>query len=186
VSYPPQPGYPPPYGAPPPGYGYYPPRPPSPAPAYVTAGLFLLCGVLSLVIAIVSWDGVSGPGTVVASVVGAAFSEDITGNIDFGIAATMTVACTTLTFALIAFARLDFMRWILGALGAIVAAYYVYALIYLLAHDAARFVGLVVGALLLWLAATVTAFLPATGRAMRGAERRFAPQPASPQFYGRY
>jgi hypothetical protein len=44
----------------------------------------------------------------------------------------------------------------------------------------------VVGALLLWLAATVTAFLPATGRAMRGAERRFAPQPASPQFYGRY
>jgi hypothetical protein len=153
----------------------------------VTAGLFLLCGVLSLVIAIVSWDGVSGPGTVIASAIGFAFSKETTDNIDFGISVTMTVACTTLTFALIALARLDFMRWILGVLGALVAAYYLYALIYLLAHDAAKFVGLVIGALLLWLAATVTAFLPATGRAMRGAERRFAPQPAPPpQYYGRY
>ncbi|HEV8563229.1 MAG TPA: hypothetical protein VGR06_43490, partial [Actinophytocola sp.] len=106
MSYPPQPGYPQPYGAPPPGYGYYPPRPPSTAPAYVTAGLFLVCGVLSLVIAIVSWDGVSGPGTVIASAIGFAFSKETTDNIDFGISVTMTVACTTLTFALIALARL--------------------------------------------------------------------------------
>jgi hypothetical protein len=187
VSYPPQPGYPPPYGGPPPGYGYYPPRPPSTAPAYLTAGLFLVCGVLSLVIAIVSWDGTTEAGSVLAAVIGIAFSEETTRNVDFGIAATMTVACTTLTFALIALARLDFMRWILGVLGAIVAAYYVYALIWLLSHDGGSVIGLALGALLLWLAATVTAFLPATGRAMRGAERRFAQPPAPPpQYYGRY
>ncbi|HEV8554876.1 MAG TPA: hypothetical protein VGR06_00575, partial [Actinophytocola sp.] len=162
------------------------------APAYVTAGLFLLCGVLSLVIAIVSWDGTTDASSVLAAVIGILVSNDVTNNLDFGISVTMTVACTTLTFALIALARLDFMRWILGVLGAIVAAYYVFALIRLLSHDGASLIGLVIGALLLWLAATVTAFLPATGRAMRGAERRFAPQPPQPpqqapppQYYGR-
>jgi hypothetical protein len=153
----------------------------------VTAGLFIVCGVLSLVIAIVSWDGTTDAGSVLAAVIGIVFAEETTGNVDFGISATMTVACTTLTFALIALARLDFMRWILGVLGAIVAAYYVYAVIWLLSHDGGSVIGLAIGALLLWLVATVVAFLPATGRAMRGAERRFAPPAVPPppqQYYG--
>jgi hypothetical protein len=184
VSYPPQPGYPPPYGAPPPGYGYYPPqRPPSTAPAYLAAGLFLACGVLSLVFAIVSWDGTTSSGNMLAAVIGIVFSKETTDNVDFGISATMTVACTTLTFALVLLARLEFVRWILVVLGALVTFYYVYAVIYLLAHDAASVIGLAVVALLLWAAATVVAVLPATGRAMRGARPR-QPYGPPPTYYG--
>jgi uncharacterized membrane protein YfcA len=183
VSYPPQPGYPQ-YGAPPPGYGYPPPRP-SPALAYLTAALFLACGALSLVLAIISWDGTTDTPEALVATIGAAFSDDVTGNVDFAIATTMTVACTTITFALVQLARLDFVRWILAVIGGIVTAYYVYAVIYLLSHDGAEVIALVIVAFLLWLAATVVAVLPATGRAMRRRQQPgYQPAPPYPGYYG--
>ena len=182
MSYPPQPGYPP-YGAPPPGYGYFQPqRPPSTVPAYLTAVLFLICGAMTLVFALISWDGTTGNQDILAAVVGVVLSGDLTGNVDFAISASMTVACTTITFAVILLARLGFARWVLAAIGGIVTAYYLYALIYLLTHHAASVIGLVVVALLLWLGATVLAVLPVTGRAMRGGARRYAPPVPAPPY----
>jgi hypothetical protein len=194
VSYPPGSGYPPPYGAstppygaPPPGYGSFPPqRPPSTAPAYLTGALFGVCGVLTLVSALVSWDGTTDNQDILAAVVGVVFSGDLTGNVDFAISAAMTVACSTLTFAaILLLTRLSFVRWVLAVIGGIVTAYYLYALIYLLSHHAASVIGLVVVALLLWLGATVLAVLPVTGRAMRGAAGRYPPQ-YSPQYPPQY
>ena len=69
-------------------------------------------------------------------------SDKLTGNIDFG--------------------------WILVATGAIVSVYYLAALVYLVAHDAARYASVALLALFLWSAATVIAVLPATAKAMRG------------------
>jgi hypothetical protein len=181
VSYGPQPGYPqqPQYG--PPGHagypGYGPPQPygaPGTAMAYVCAVLFLICGVLALVTAIVSWDGTTDNVEMVVATVGAAFSGEVTGNIDFAISATMTAACTTLTFAVLLFFRLDFVRWILGFVGGLVTAYYVYAMIKILSDGGGRFIAMLVVSLLLWAAATVLVLLPATGRAMRGYQRKLA------------
>lgn len=183
VSYPPQ-GYGPqgyqPYGPPPPGYGPYPPQRPSTALAYVTAIVFIVCGVLALILAIVGWEGVDLDNVkMVVALVGAAFSEDVTGNIDFAIAVTMSVACTTLTFALILFARLEFVRWILAIVGALVTAYYIYAIIDILSTDGGgEFIAMPLVSWFLWLAATVLAILPATGRAMRRRQ-----QPAGPPGY---
>lgn len=175
MTYGPHSGYPPPnaqYG--PPGYGPYPyPVRPSTAPAYVSAGLFLCCSGLSFVLAIIGWDGTSDNPDALAALVGVVFSEDLTGNVDFAISATMTAACSVLTFAIVLLFRLDFARWILAFLGGIVTVYYVYALIYLLSHDAAKVIALAAVALLLWLAATVVALIPPTGRAMRGFQKRF-------------
>jgi hypothetical protein len=176
--------YPPPnpmfYGVPP-GYPPYPQvRRPSTAPAYISAGLFLLCGGLSLLIALLSWDGSGSNPDSLAAVIGILFSEDVTGNVDFGIAVTMTVACSTLTFALAFLARLEFLRWLLGAVGAIVSLYYVYAVIYLIAHHAERVLTLVLVALLLWLAATIVILLPNTRRAMRGYQPHFPQSPPVP------
>jgi hypothetical protein len=80
----------------------------------------------------------------------------------------MTVACSTLTFAALLTTRLGFVRWILVSIGAIVAIYYLVALVYLVGNDAARYVSVALLALFLWSAATVIAVLPATGKAMRG------------------
>jgi hypothetical protein len=182
VSYPPQ-GYGPqgyqPYGPPPPGYGPYPLQRPSTALAYITAIVFIVCGVLSLILAIVGWDGADLDNVkMVVALVGAAFSDDVTGNLDFAISVTMSVACTTLTFALILFARLEFVRWILAIVGALVTAYYVYAIIDILSTDGGgEFVAMPLVAWLLWLGATVLAVLPATGRAMR---RRSQAGPSGP------
>ncbi len=158
MSYPPQ-GYGPqgyqPYGSPPPGYGPYGYGPPSPALAFITAIVFIVCG------------GTSDSATMMVAIIGAAFTDDITGNIDFAISATMTVACTTLVFALILFARLEFVRWILAVVGALVTAYYIYAIIWILSHDGGEFIAMALVAFLLWAVATVLAVLPATGRAMR-------------------
>lgn len=185
MSYPQQP----PYGPPPPGHGYqqYPPQRPSTAIAYVAVVLFVLCSAMSYVFAIISWDGSADSPDVIAAVIGIVFSEDLTGNVDFAIAATMTVASTVLLFALMLLARLDFVRWILVVLGGIVTAYYVYAAIYLLSHDAAEVIGLAIAALLLWAAATALVALPATGRAMRGHQLRYRqPGPPPPPQYGGY
>lgn len=175
MSYPPQPGHYP----PPPGYNPYnpygPPRPPGPnnTPAFLSAGLFLVCGVLALVIAIIGWEGSDNIDMQVA-LAGAAFSGDITGNRDFAVAFTMSVACTTLTFAMVLFARLDFVRWILAFVGALVTVYYLYAIIKLLADGGGEYIAMILVSFLLWTAATVVVLLPHTGRAMRGYQRKLA------------
>lgn len=168
-----QPGYGPPgYG--PPGYGQQPYGGPNNAMAYVCAGLFLICGVLALVTAIIGWDGTADNIDMLVALVGAMFSEDVTGNLDFAISVTMSVACSTLTFALVLFARLDFVRWLLGFIGGLVTVYYVYAVIKLLADGGGEFIAMVLVSLLLWAAATVLVLLPVTGRAMRGYQRKLA------------
>lgn len=173
VSYPPQgygpQGYPP-YGPPPPGYGPYPPQRPSTALAYITAIMFVVCGALALILAIVGWGGADLDNIkMVVAMPGLAFSDDLTGNVDFAVSFTMTVACTTLTFALVLFARQEFARWILAVVGALVTVYYVYAIIDILSTDGGgELIAMPLVSWLLWLGATVLAVLPATGRAMRG------------------
>jgi hypothetical protein len=171
MTYTPQPGYAP-YHHP------YQARPGT-ALAYVAAGLFLCCSALSLVFAVIGWDGSADKPEAMAALVGIVFSEDLTGNVDFAISATMTVACSVATFAIVLLFRVNVVRWILGVIGVIVTGYYVYALIYLLAHDAGSVVSLVVTALILWLATTVVALIPPTGKAMRGFQRRLG-QPGPP------
>lgn len=174
VSYPPQ-GYPQPYGAPPPGYGPYPyGGRQSNALAYLTAMVFLVCGGLALLIAIIGWDGSSDNPDMIAALIGVAFTEDLTGNVDFAISATMTAACTTLVFALVLFSRLEFVRWILGFVGGVVTLYYSYAIIWLLSNDSGKVIAMVLVSWLLWLAATVLVLLPHTGRTMRGYQRKLA------------
>lgn len=189
MSYGPQPGYPQPYGPQPGGYGYGPQRygPPSNALAYICAGLFLICGVLALIIAIIGWDGSADNVDLLVALVGAAFSEEITGNVDFAVSVTMSVACTTLTFALVLFSRLDFVRWILGFVGGLVTVYYLYGIIKLLADGGGEFIAMVLVSFLLWAAATVLVLLPQTGHTMRGYQRKLAqggyPQQYPPQQY---
>jgi hypothetical protein len=95
----------------------------------------------------------------------------------------MSVACSTLTFALVLFARLDFVRWILGFIGGLVTVYYVYAIIKLLADGGGEFIAMVLVSFLVWTAATVLVLLPATGRAMRGYQRKLAQHPPQPMGY---
>lgn len=185
----PGPGYPPnPYGAPAPyggqypprpgygpagyGQGGYPPRPPSPVTAYLGAALFLGCSILSFVVAGIGWSGTTSAFEATAALVGIAFQSAGTTNHDYAISITISVACTILLFAILLACRLGFGRWLAGGLGALVSAYYVYALIYILSNGGASVIALVVVAMILWLAATVTAFLPATAKAMRGAAQR--------------
>ena len=138
----------------------------STAPAYIAAALFIACAVEAFAFAAVSWDGTGSP-WVLAAVIGLLYSGRVTGNVDFGITMTMTVACMTITLALVLLARLAFARWILAGLGGLVAAYYACAVLYLIIHGSARLVPLPVLALLSWSAATVMALLPYTARAMR-------------------
>jgi len=164
VSYPyqPPPQYPQQYPAWPPAA----PRASSTVPAYLSAALFAVCGFLTLFLGIVTWGGNENP-HVVVSLVGVLYAERVTGNTDFGISMTMTVACTTLTFAFVYLARLATMRWILAGLGGLVTAYYGCALLVLVVHGGIRFVPLPMFAFVLWLAATAVSLLPATARAMR-------------------
>jgi hypothetical protein len=194
VSYPPQgygpQGYPP-YGPPPPGYGPYGYGPPSKALAYITAIVFIVCGGLALMSAIVSWDGTTEAVTIVLSVIGFAFKPENKTNFDFAIVITMIVAGTTLLFAVVMFARLEFVRWILAVLGALVTLYYIYAIIWILSHDGGEYIAMPLVAWLVWLAGTVLAVLPATGRAMRRRQQQpmgypppgYPPQPGYPQGY---
>lgn len=181
VSYPPQ-GYGPqgyqPYGPPPPGYGPYGYGPPSPALGYITAIAFIVLGGLALMLAIIGWDGTSDNGTMIAALIGVAFTDDLTGNVDFAIATTMSVACSSVLFGLVMFSRLEFVRWILAVIGALVTMYYLYAIIWILTNDGGKVIAMVLVSWVLWLAATVVAVLPATGRAMR---KRRGPSPYPPQ-----
>jgi hypothetical protein len=171
VSYPPQ-GYGPqgyqPYGPPPPGYGPYGYGRPSTALAYITAIVFIVCGALALMLAIIGWDGSADNQDMLFALMGIAFQDEQSQNFDYAIAITMSVACTTILFGLLMFARLEFVRWILGVLGALVTLYYIYAIIWILSNDGGEVIAMVLVSWLLWLGATVVALLPATGRAMRG------------------
>ncbi|MCT2586699.1 hypothetical protein [Actinophytocola gossypii] len=171
MSYPPQPGY---YPSQP-GYGPYRPAGPGTAPAYLAAGLFLLAGILALVTAIVGMSGDSSDNPdLMAALIGLAFSGDLTGNRDFAISFTMSVACTTITFALLLFTRMEWVRWVLAFVGAITVLYYIYGIIWLLSHDAGEVIAMVVVSWLLWTAATVVVLLPHTRRAMRDYQRKLA------------
>jgi hypothetical protein len=188
VSYPPQ-GYGPqgyqPYGPPPPGHGPYGYGRPSPALGYITAIAFTVCGALALMLAIVGWDGSADNGSMIAALIGVAFTEDLTGNVDFAISATMSVACSAIVFGLAMFARLEFLRWLLAVIGALVTVYYVYAIIWILTNDGGEFIAMALVSWVLWLAATVVAVLPATGRAMRKRtpSAPYPPQMGYPQQY---
>ena len=170
VSYPPQgygpQGYPS-YGPPPPGYGPYGYGQPSKTPAFIAAILFIVCGALAIMAAIVGWDGEADSPEMILALIGIAFKGDLTSNFDYAIAVTMSVACTTILFGLVLFTRLEFVRWILGVLGALVTVYYIYAIIWVLSHDGGEYIAMVLVSWLLWLAATVLVLLPVTGRAMR-------------------
>lgn len=152
-----------------PAYGPVHPRsqaPPSTAPAFATAVLFLACATQSFVFAFTTWGSDANP-HLLAALVGIVFSGEVTGNADFAVSATMTVACSTTTFALALLARLGFVRWILVAVGGVVTVYYFFALLYIAANGGAKYVAVPAVAMVLWAAATTVALLPATARAMR-------------------
>nr|WP_042185824.1 hypothetical protein [Kibdelosporangium sp. MJ126-NF4]CEL16913.1 hypothetical protein [Kibdelosporangium sp. MJ126-NF4]CTQ91858.1 hypothetical protein [Kibdelosporangium sp. MJ126-NF4] len=150
-----------------PTYGGYAPRP-STAPAYIAAALFAVCAVLTLVISILSIGKGSRTPEMYVAVPGMMFSEDITGNGDFGYSTGISVGCTFAVLAILLAARLAFARWLIGGLGVLVVLYYVYAVIYVLAHDGGEIVAALALALVLWLIAVVLVFLPPVGQAMRG------------------
>jgi hypothetical protein len=157
------------YGGPPPPYG---PQRPSTAIAYVCVVLFLLCGAFALIGAIVGWDGSSDSADMMASLIGIAFTEDLTGNVDFAISTSLSVACTTLIFALVLISRLEFVRWVLGFVGAVTSVYYIYAIIWLLSNDGEEVIAVPLLAWVLWTGATVLVLLPQTRRAMRGYQQK--------------
>lgn len=156
------------------GYAPYPPaqRPATAMPIYLTAGLFLVCAVFSLIIALSNWFGQPGL-SVVAALVGLAFSGDVTGNADFAISTTMTVACTTATVAVVQLFRLAVARWILVGIGGLVIIAYVVGTIDLAGNGAGSYVGLPIVALVLWIGAVVVALLPVTNRAFAQHRRTF-------------
>ncbi|MEU6645923.1 hypothetical protein ABZ863_25710 [Saccharomonospora sp. NPDC046836] len=169
-----QPPYPQqPYGygyGPPPGYGY--PHKPSTAMAYVAAGLFVPVIAFTYIVVAISWDGTpesEGDLHALVSVLGVAFSDDITGNVDFAITLSMIFASVTTLFAVLLACRLRAVRWVLVYLAANAVLYYLYAITDLLSNEAGDYVLLPIVALLLWVVPLVVATLPATGRAIRSA-----------------
>jgi hypothetical protein len=105
------------------------------------------------------------------ALIGLALPRDVIGNGDPAIVATYVVGGVVLLLAGLLFARLGFARWICAALGVLVIAYYLYAVVRLVINDAGTFLVLPVVALALWLGAVITAVLPPVGRAMRGYRR---------------
>ncbi|HZE38683.1 MAG TPA: hypothetical protein VE172_07700 [Stackebrandtia sp.] len=154
---------------PPNPYGWQQPgqqQPPSTAPAYIAAALFISCSVVTFVVAQLNASGHRG-GTV-AALVFAVFSEDINGNLDFAISATFTVAFTVLSLSVVLLFRIGFVRWILALIGAITALYYLIGVGWLLVHHVNGLALLLsLFAFLVWMAAVVFVLLPATGAAMR-------------------
>ncbi|MCG5220087.1 hypothetical protein [Streptosporangium sp. KLBMP 9127] len=137
-------------------------------PVYIAVLLFGLCAVVSFIFAIITWDGTSRNLEVTTAVIGMAVTHYITGNIDFAISATLTVACTVALFAVLLAFRLGFARWVLAFVGGVVIAYYLYALLYVLINGGGGFVVLLALSLVLWISAVVTVLLPAVGRGLRG------------------
>lgn len=162
----PQPGFPP-----SPGYPGA-PRPTSPAMAYTAAALFVPAIAMMFVAAVVGWDGTpdfesAGQAGLYLSLFALVFSFDITGNVDFAIAATMTLGCTTAVLALVMAFRVNFVRWLLAVVGFVAVGYYGYGVIDLASGGAAEYALLPGATLLFWLVPTVVVMLPPVGRAMR-------------------
>ncbi len=160
---------------------YYPqqqfPAKPSNAMAYASAILFGMCSVLTLVVALISWDGRTRNVNVLVSVPGMAFSRDITGNVDFAITVSMIIMGVTALLALLRAFRLWLARVLLGVVGGIVVLYFVYALIKLVADGGGDYAAPLVLSLLLWLVAEVMTLLPLTKQAMRQPGVAQAPAP---------
>ncbi|EHR53694.1 hypothetical protein SacmaDRAFT_5578 [Saccharomonospora marina XMU15] len=174
----PQPGYPV-----PPGYG--PPQRQSKAMAYIATVFFLPAVIYSYIAAFVSWDGVTSADAdvidIAVSTIGFVLADDITGNIDFAISVTLSVASTVAALLVLLACRLGFARWILAVIAGLMVGYYVYAIIYLLSNEAGDFVTLPIVALLLWAVPLVAVVLPPVGRAMRG----YRPSPSVAQGHWR-
>jgi hypothetical protein len=155
-----------------------PPERPSTAPAYVTAVLLAMCSVLTLIVALIGWDGTTRNFKVLAAIPGMAFSEDVTGNVDFAITASMIIMGFVALFAVLVAARLEFGRIIAGIVAGIVMAYFLYAVIKFAVDGApGEFLFPVIMSLLLWLITTIMAFLPVTRQAMRRPDRQPPGQP---------
>jgi hypothetical protein len=153
-------------------YPTWPPEPPSStAPAYATAVILGLCSVLTLVVALIGWDGRTHNLKALVIIPGMAFSGDVTGNVDFAITTSMIIMGVVALLAVLVAARLGFARIAAGIVGGLVTAYYVYAVIKFAVDGApGEFLLPVIMCLLLWLLATILAFLPLTGDAMRFTE----------------
>lgn len=151
---------------PPPRQGWS-PRP-STAPAFLAGGLWLLVSVLCFVLAGLNSDeGVRQTPEAAVALLGLAFGRDVIGNGDAAIAATYTAGGVVLLLAGLLFARLGFARWVLAALGFLVAGYYVFAVIRLTINHGGTLIIVPGVALMLWLAASMVSVLPPVGRAMR-------------------
>lgn len=168
VGYPGQPPYP---GQPYAGG----PKPPSKAFAVVSALLFLP-NVILLYVASMPFvaDGRPSPHFWV-SLIGIPFSEQVTGNIDFAVSVSLTVASVVLVLAVLLACRIPGVRWALVGIALLAVANYVYVVVDVLANIPGEFVVLPAIALLLWLASGLIAALPPVGRAMRGAKPRTPP-----------
>ncbi|MET8797156.1 hypothetical protein ABZV91_12030 [Nocardia sp. NPDC004568] len=142
----------------------------NPAPARYASGLFGVCSLLCCALAVPAFDGADADeATLLVALIGQAFSEHTTRNIDFGVSATITVGSTATLLAILLWFRFGFARLILVGLGTLTALYYLYASARLAEAGApAAFYLWPLIALALWTAATLVAALPVTGRAMRG------------------
>lgn len=98
---------------------------------------------------------------------GMMFSEDLTGNVDFGISMGISVGCTFVLLAILLAARLAFARWLTAILGAVVVLYHVYAIVKVLVDGGGAFIAALTLSLVLWLLAEIVVLLPAVGQAMR-------------------
>ncbi|MFI9816637.1 hypothetical protein [Saccharothrix variisporea] len=147
------------------------PRKPSAAAAVVAGLLFLPAVIYTYIAAGLSWTGKPPSPHIGVSVLGMAFSEDITRNGDFAITISMIVASIVLLLALVQVFRVPGVRWGLVVLGALCTVYYIYAVIWIVANGGGEYAIVPAVCLLLWLAATIVAALPAVGRA----SRRFGP-----------
>ncbi|MFD1050157.1 hypothetical protein ACFQ1S_33860, partial [Kibdelosporangium lantanae] len=101
----------------------------------VTAALLAMCSVLTLVVALVGWDGTTHNVKVLVAIPGMAFSSDVTGNVDFAITASMIIMGVVALFAVLVASRLEFGRIVGGIVAALVTAYFIYAVIKLAAVD---------------------------------------------------
>lgn len=185
-----------PYPGPPPvGYPGHPggpqaypggPKPPSKAFAVVSALLFLPNVILLYVVSMpFVADGTPSPHFWV-SLIGIPLSEEMTGNVDFAVSVSLTVASVVLLLAVLLACRVPGVRWALLGIALVAAANYVYVVIDILANIPGEFVVLPAIALLLWLVSGLVAALPPVGRAMRGAKPRTPPQPAGPPAPGQW
>ncbi|PSL58632.1 hypothetical protein B0I31_101853 [Saccharothrix carnea] len=148
------------------------PKPPSKAFAVVSALLFLPNVILLYVVSMpFVADGRPSPHFWV-SLIGVPLSEEVTGNVDFAVSVSLTVASVVLVLAVLLACRVPGVRWALLGIALVAVANYVYVVIDILANIPGEFVVLPAIALLLWLVSGLVAALPPVGRAMRGAKPR--------------